>query len=145
MTTTRARRQTPEERERAAHRLHTLRLLLQGSKTTCVLQHDLESRRAPLLFRRDERIAVPCGVLHLPKEEPMPATLRVERAYNVVRWTEKPRGSHFAAWEEPEMFATDVRGFVGPVSKASRCAKARDYSENTTDSQKPDCRFPDTL
>ena len=74
----------------------------------------------------------------------MPATGLGRARVNVSRWTEKPRGRHFAAWEEPEMFATDVRGFVGPVSRP-RCAKARDYSENTTDSQKPDCRFPDTL
>jgi pimeloyl-ACP methyl ester carboxylesterase len=74
----------------------------------------LESRRAPLAFRRDERIAVPCGVLRLAKEEPMPPRPWVERAYNVVRWTEKPRGGHFAAWEEPEVFATDVREFVAP-------------------------------
>jgi pimeloyl-ACP methyl ester carboxylesterase len=77
----------------------------------------LESRRAPLAFRRDERIAVPCGVLRLAKEEPMPPRAWVERAYNVVRWTEKPRGGHFAAWEEPEVFATDVREFVAPFRK----------------------------
>jgi pimeloyl-ACP methyl ester carboxylesterase len=72
----------------------------------------LESRRAPLVFGRGERIAVPCGVLHLAKEEPMPPRAWVERAYNVVRWTEEPRGGHFAAWEEPEVFAADVREFV---------------------------------
>ncbi len=77
----------------------------------------LESRRAPLVFRRDERIAVPCGVLHLAKEEPMPPRAWVERAYNVVRWTEKLKGGHFAAWEEPEVFATDVREFVAPFRK----------------------------
>lgn len=77
----------------------------------------LESRRAPLVFRRDERIAVPCGVLHLEKDEPMPPRAWVERAYNVVRWTEKPKGGHFAAWEEPEVFATDVREFVAPFRK----------------------------
>lgn len=74
----------------------------------------LESRRAPLAFQRDERIAVPCGVLRLAKEAPMPPRAWVERAYNVVRWTEKPRGGHFAAWEEPDVFATDVREFVAP-------------------------------
>jgi pimeloyl-ACP methyl ester carboxylesterase len=74
----------------------------------------LESRRAPLVFQRDERIAVPCGVLRLAKEEPMPPRAWVERGYNVVRWTEKPRGGHFAAWEEPDVFATDVREFVAP-------------------------------
>jgi pimeloyl-ACP methyl ester carboxylesterase len=77
----------------------------------------LESRRAPLVFRQDERIGVSCGVLHLAKEEPMPPRAWVERAYNVVRWTEKPTGGHFAAWEEPEVFATDVREFVAPFRK----------------------------
>jgi len=74
----------------------------------------LESRRAPLVFGRDEPIAVPCGVLWFAKEEPMPPRAWVERAYNVVRWTEKPVGGHFAAWEEPEAFASDVREFVAP-------------------------------
>jgi pimeloyl-ACP methyl ester carboxylesterase len=74
----------------------------------------LEVRRAPLAFRPGERITVPCGVLHLAKEEPMPPRSWVERAYNVVRWTTKPTGGHFAAWEEPELFADDVREFVAP-------------------------------
>jgi microsomal epoxide hydrolase len=42
----------------------------------------------------------------------MPPRSWVERAYNVVRWTEHPQGGHFAAWEEPDVFATDVRAFV---------------------------------
>jgi pimeloyl-ACP methyl ester carboxylesterase len=74
----------------------------------------LESRKAPLAFRQGERISVPCGVLRLAREEPMPPRSWVERAYNVVRWTERPTGGHFAAWEEPELFAADVREFVAP-------------------------------
>src|SRR5262249_54953823 len=74
----------------------------------------LESRRAPLAFGRAERIAVPCGVLRMAKEEPMPPRVWVERAYNVVRWTEKPVGGHFAAWEEPAAFTADLREFVAP-------------------------------
>jgi pimeloyl-ACP methyl ester carboxylesterase len=66
------------------------------------------------VFQRGERIAVPCGVLHLAKDEPMPPRAWVERAYSVVHWTEKPKGGHFAAWEEPEVFARDVREFVAP-------------------------------
>lgn len=74
----------------------------------------LEMLKAPLAFGRGERIAIPCGVLHLAKEAPMAPRAWVERAYDVVRWTEKPKGGHFAAWEEPEVFATDVREFVAP-------------------------------
>jgi pimeloyl-ACP methyl ester carboxylesterase len=94
----------------------------------------LESRRAPLVFQRGERIAVPCGVLHLAEEEPMPPRAWVERAYNVVRWTEKPKGGHFAAWEEPEVFATDVREFVAPFrNEALREGRARNMCAEIRD------------
>jgi pimeloyl-ACP methyl ester carboxylesterase len=77
----------------------------------------LESRKAPLAFQRGERIAVPCGVLQMAKEAPMPPRAWVERAYNVVRWTEMPTGGHFAAWEEPDAFAADLREFVAPFRR----------------------------
>ncbi len=32
-----------------------------------------------------------------------------ERFFNVQRWTEMPRGGHFAAMEEPELLAADLR------------------------------------
>jgi pimeloyl-ACP methyl ester carboxylesterase len=35
----------------------------------------------------------------------------VERGYNVQRWTEMPKGGHFAAAEEPELLAQDIRTF----------------------------------
>ena len=35
----------------------------------------------------------------------------VERGYNVQRWTEMPRGGHFAAAEQPELLAKDMRAF----------------------------------
>jgi pimeloyl-ACP methyl ester carboxylesterase len=40
----------------------------------------------------------------------------VERAYNVVRWTDHPRGGHFAAMEEPELFVEDVRAWAREVA-----------------------------
>jgi hypothetical protein len=51
----------------------------------------LENRKEPLPFQRGERLSMPCGVLRLAKEEPMPSRTWVERAYNVVRWTENAR------------------------------------------------------
>lgn len=83
----------------------------------------LEGRRAPLTFRQDERITVPCGVLRLAKEEPMPPRSWMERVYNVVHWTEKPTGGHFAAWEEPELFAADVREFIAPFRRHRRMSR----------------------
>jgi pimeloyl-ACP methyl ester carboxylesterase len=70
-----------------------------------------EARAVPLAFGKGERVRVPCAVARFPKEAPMPPREWVERAYDVVRWTEMPRGGHFAALEEPELLAEDVREF----------------------------------
>jgi pimeloyl-ACP methyl ester carboxylesterase len=71
-----------------------------------------EARAVPLAFADGARVPVPCAVARFPKEEPMPPREWVERAYDVVRWTEMPRGGHFAAMEEPELLAADVRAFL---------------------------------
>ncbi len=34
-----------------------------------------------------------------------------ERHYNVVHWTDLPRGGHFLEWETPDLIATDLRDF----------------------------------
>jgi pimeloyl-ACP methyl ester carboxylesterase len=35
-----------------------------------------------------------------------------ERIYNIRRWTEMPRGGHFAAMEEPALLVEDIRAFA---------------------------------
>lgn len=70
-----------------------------------------EGRRALLHFGPDDFVAVPCGVAAFPKEAPAPPRSWVERGYNVQRWTEMPSGGHFAAMEEPELLAADIRAF----------------------------------
>jgi pimeloyl-ACP methyl ester carboxylesterase len=35
--------------------------------------------------------------------------------FNVTRWTEMPRGGHFAALEEPELLAGEIREFFRPL------------------------------
>lgn len=46
----------------------------------------------------------PKDLLYLPRE-------LVERSFNVQRWTEMPRGGHFAPMEEPELLVEDIRAF----------------------------------
>jgi pimeloyl-ACP methyl ester carboxylesterase len=71
-----------------------------------------EASRRPLRFSEGERVRVPCGVALFPAETPAnPPREWVERAYDVTRWTEMPRGGHFAAWEEPQLLAEDIRAF----------------------------------
>ena len=77
-----------------------------------------EGSTVPLRFGPGERVPAPCGVARFPKEEPMPPRDWVERAYDVVRWTEMPSGGHFAAMEEPELLAGDVREFFRTLRPA---------------------------
>lgn len=35
----------------------------------------------------------------------------IERGYNVAQWSYFPVGGHFAAMEEPELLADDIRSF----------------------------------
>ncbi len=60
---------------------------------------------------------------HLPLKTPTAAALfpkeylewapksYVERIYNIQQWTEMPRGGHFAALEQPDLFVKDIRDF----------------------------------
>ena len=70
-----------------------------------------EGRRRPLHFPKDARVNSPCAIARFPKEAPFPPREWIERGYNVQRWTEMPRGGHFAAWEEPDLLAQDLRAF----------------------------------
>ena len=46
-----------------------------------------------------------------PKEISVPPRRWVEARYHLTRWTEMPRGGHFAALEEPGLLVEDVRAF----------------------------------
>jgi pimeloyl-ACP methyl ester carboxylesterase len=63
----------------------------------------------------EQRVEVPTGVARFPKEVLRFPRAWVERKYNVTRWTELPRGGHFAAMEVPELFVPDVRAFFATV------------------------------
>jgi pimeloyl-ACP methyl ester carboxylesterase len=63
---------------------------------------------------------VATGVAIFPKDiVPAPRAF-VEGVFNVQRWTDMPRGGHFAALEEPELLAEDRRAFFRPLRKSSR-------------------------
>jgi pimeloyl-ACP methyl ester carboxylesterase len=57
------------------------------------------------------RISVPCGIAVFPFDIERPPREFAERSYNVKSWTEMPRGGHFAALEEPQLLAQDIRSF----------------------------------
>jgi len=61
-----------------------------------------------------QRIEVPVAVAVFPKDIGHPPRESAERSLRVERWTEMPRGGHFAALEEPELLAEDIRAFFRP-------------------------------
>ena len=58
-----------------------------------------------------EYVGVPTGVARYPKEVVRFPRSWVERRYNVTHWADMPRGGHFAAMEQPELFVDDVQTF----------------------------------
>ena len=57
------------------------------------------------------KVTVPTACALFPKEITVPPRKWVEARYNLTRWTEMPRGGHFAAMEQPELLVTDIREF----------------------------------
>ena len=74
-----------------------------------------ENRLRPLAFEPAERVVPALGVALFPQELPMPPRSWVERVFDVQRWTAMPAGGHFAALEQPQLLAEDIRAFFRPL------------------------------
>lgn len=64
-------------------------------------------------------IEVPTGLALFPADILLPPREWAMRNLNVTRWTSMPRGGHFTALEEPELFADDIRAFFRPFRTKS--------------------------
>jgi pimeloyl-ACP methyl ester carboxylesterase len=61
-------------------------------------------------------VDVPMGYAAFPKEIRRPPRSIAEKTYtNIRQWTVMQRGGHFAAMEQPEALAQDVRNFFRPL------------------------------
>jgi len=58
-----------------------------------------------------QRIAVPTAYLDFPREIVRPPRSMAEQVLNIQRWTTMTSGGHFAALEQPEALAADIRTF----------------------------------
>jgi epoxide hydrolase len=66
--------------------------------------------------RRAQTVTVPTGVAVFPKEIITPVRRWMEPTFtNIQHWSEMPKGGHFAAFEQPELFVRDVRAFFRTV------------------------------
>jgi len=60
------------------------------------------------------KVQVPSGFSLFAGDIHHPPRAWLERTANLVRLTEPPRGGHFAAFEEPELYAEELRAFFRP-------------------------------
>jgi pimeloyl-ACP methyl ester carboxylesterase len=90
------------------------------------LYHEDGLQSAPQLTA-GQYIEVPTGVATFPKDLTYPPRELGERFLRIARWTEMPRGGHFAALEVPELLAEEMRAFVRPLCEAE--AKREGNSE----------------
>ncbi len=61
-------------------------------------------------------IKVPMGYAEFPKEILRPPRSLAEKMYaDIRRWSKMPRGGHFAALEQPELLAQEIREFFRPL------------------------------
>ena len=80
-----------------------------GSSAQIYLEHARAGGRGAVI-----EVEVPVGVAVFPQEI-TPPIRRFAHGLNIVHWSEMPRGGHFAAMEEPELFVEDVRAFFRPL------------------------------
>jgi pimeloyl-ACP methyl ester carboxylesterase len=71
-----------------------------------------ENRLQPRRFAPGQRVLPLVSFAHFPDEIGHPPRVWLERVFNVAQWTDMPRGGHFAAMEEPELLAADIRSLV---------------------------------
>ncbi len=77
-----------------------------------------ESGRAQALAagQAPPQVSLPVGFTTFPDEIFAAPRSWVEKSYpNLTYFHEADKGGHFAAWEEPELFATEIRAAFGPL------------------------------
>ena len=70
-----------------------------------------ENQKNLWVMDKDQKVPAPAGMAMFPQEISKPPREWGERSYDVRRWTEMTKGGHFAALEEPQLLAEEVRAF----------------------------------
>jgi pimeloyl-ACP methyl ester carboxylesterase len=76
-------------------------------------------RHGPWPVPEGKTVDVPMGYVEFPKEILRPPRSVAERMYgDIRRWTVMKKGGHFAALEQPEALASEIREFFRPLRPA---------------------------
>ena len=68
-----------------------------------------ESGKSGPVVKYGDKVAVPTSFAFFPVEISYPPKEWIERFFNLRRYTKMPSGGHFAATEEPDLLAQDIR------------------------------------
>ena len=74
--------------------------------------------RHPTSPANNRKVEVPTACADFPKEIIWAPRSSLAARYNLVRLTPMPKGGHFAAFEQPELFIDDVRAFFRTIRPA---------------------------
>ena len=85
---------------------------LTGTIASSMRMYHANSRIPPAQLAR--RVEVPSGFSLFPGDILRPPRAWLDRTANTVRVTEPARGGHFAPFEEPELYAQELREFFRP-------------------------------
>lgn len=88
--------------------------VMTGSFTTGAWYYRALIEGGGLALAEGERCETPTAYANFPGEAlyASPPRSYVERAYNLTRWSDQPRGGHFAAMEAPDLFVADLRAWA---------------------------------
>jgi len=88
--------------------------VMTGSFTTGAWYYRGLMEEGGIVLPAGTRCETPTAFANFPGEALYQAPPRswCDRAYNITRWTDMPRGGHFGAMEEPGLFVDDVRAWA---------------------------------
>lgn len=76
------------------------------------MRYYYEARHFQPPYKPGERVSVPTAVCMWPRDLVVAPQSWARRFYNVRHYAVQPRGGHFPAWEQPELYAADLREFL---------------------------------
>jgi len=75
----------------------------------------MEFTKKDIEDQRRGSVGVPTSYAGFPAEPWAPPRQVVARQYNLVYYSEPSKGGHFAAMEQPEVWAKDVAAFLSRI------------------------------
>ena len=100
------------------HLLTTITLYWVTGSITSSMRDYVDNRWHSVPITADDRVTTPTAMAVFAHElvpEGEPPRELYERLYDIHRWTVFPRGGHFAAAEEPDLLANDIRAHFDAV------------------------------